>query len=96
MAKAPTNKELAESILNGIEFKGKTLFEWAEFICKDNFINVVRCEKCRYFFDDCCNHPKNSVIYKVPDFGKHYAYVGDLKVEPNHFCGYGERRSNNE
>lgn len=57
-----------------------------------DLIEVVRCEKCRYFFDDCCNHPKNRVVHKVPDFGKHYAYVGELKVEPNHFCGYGERR----
>lgn len=59
-------------------------------------VEVVRCEKCRYFFDDCCNHPKNRVAHKVPDFGKHYVYVAGMKVEPNHFCGYGERGKTND
>lgn len=92
MAKAPTNKELAKNILTDVEFAGKTLLEWANLISKEDFFVVVRCEKCKYFFDDCCNHPKNRVIHKVPDFGKHYAYVAEIKVKPNHFCSYGERR----
>lgn len=55
-------------------------------------VEVVRCEKCKYFFDECCNHEKNRVLHRVPDFGKHYVYVGRIKVEPDHFCSYGERK----
>ena len=52
-------------------------------------VEVVRCENCKYFFDECCNHEKNRVLHRVPDFGKHYSYMGRIKVEPDHFCSYG-------
>lgn len=55
-----------------------------------DMVEVVRCEKCKYFFDECCNNEKNRVAHRVPDFGKHYSYVGGIKVEPYHYCGYGE------
>lgn len=55
-------------------------------------VEVVRCEKCKYYFDERCNHEKNRVIHRVPDFGKHYSYVGRIKVEPDHYCSYGERK----
>ena len=59
---------------------------------KADFAEVVRCEKCRYFFDNHCNHPKNKVSYKVPDFGQHYSYQEGTSVALNHFCSYGERK----
>lgn len=55
-------------------------------------VEVVRCKDCKYFFDECCNHEKNRVLHRVPDFGKHYSYVGRIKVEPDHYCGHGERK----
>lgn len=55
-------------------------------------VEVVRCEKCKFFFEDCCNHPENRIAYRVPDFGDHYVYAGRIKCEPDHFCGRGERK----
>ena len=55
-------------------------------------VEVVRCEKCKYFFDNCCWHPKNSVAYRVPDFGESYVYKDGIEIKPDHFCSYGERR----
>ena len=55
-------------------------------------VKVVRCEKCKFFFEDCCNHPENRIAYRVPDFGDHYVYAGRIKCEPDHFCGRGERK----
>ena len=55
-------------------------------------VEVVKCKECKYFFDECCNHEKNRVLHRVPDFGKHYSYVGRIKVEPDHYCGHGERK----
>ena len=65
-------------------------FKELEATPNEDEVTVVRCEKCRYFFDNCCNHPSNLVAYRVPDFGEHYVYIDGIKVEPDHFCGYGE------
>ena len=51
---------------------------------------ITRCENCKFCFGDYCNHPKNTIAYNVPDFGKHCIYKDGIKVEPNHFCGYAE------
>ena len=58
----------------------------------EDVVEVVRCKDCKYFFDECCNHEKNRVLHRVPDFGKHYSYAGRIKVEPDHYCSYGERK----
>ena len=53
---------------------------------------IIRCEKCRYCFDGVCKNPKNRIAIKVPDFGEHYAYMAELKVPKDHYCGYAERK----
>lgn len=53
-------------------------------------IEIIKCEKCRYFFDDCCNNPKNKVAHKCPDFGEHYSYAEGITVNKRHFCSYAE------
>lgn len=53
---------------------------------------LIRCEKCRYYFDGVCKNPKNRIAIKVPDFGEHYAYMAELKVPKDHYCGYAERK----
>lgn len=55
-------------------------------------VEVVRCERCRYYFDGACLNSENRIAMKVPDFGKHYAYMADLKVPADHYCRYGKRR----
>lgn len=87
MAKAPTNKELAESILNGIEFEGKTLLEWARFIFEDDFGEVVRCSECQHR-----HNPMRCALW--------YGTLGDNEYFLEHgdkfYCAFGERRSENE
>ena len=56
MTKAPTNKELAESILNEIKFEGKTLLEWARLIFEDDFGEVVRCKDCKHYYHRTCTN----------------------------------------
>lgn len=63
---------------------------------QSDVVEVVRCKDCKYFFDECCNHEKNRVLHRVPDFGKHYSYAGRIKVEPDHYCGYGERKEGDD
>lgn len=67
-----------------------------KLIEKGDFVLVTRCENCKFYFDDCCNHPKNIVAYNVPDFGEHYVYKDGIKVESDHFCGYAEPKENME
>lgn len=55
-------------------------------------VEVVRCEKCRYYFDGACANYKNHVAIRVPDFGDNYKYVDELQVAKDHFCSFGERR----
>ena len=46
---------------------------------------IVRCKDCKYWNNgscECREHAVNSQDY----------YVGDMKTEAEHFCGYGERR----
>ena len=59
-------------------------------IPEEKILKITRCKDCKYFFDDCCNHPENIVAYRVPDFGKHYVYKDGIKVEADHFCSYAE------
>jgi hypothetical protein len=56
-------------------------------------VEVVRCEKCRYYFDGACANYKNRVATRVPDFGDNYKYVEELKVAKGHFCSFGERKN---
>lgn len=83
-----------DSFFKELTYKEKAkVIQWLLQSPTVDVVEVVYCENCRYFFDDCCNHPKNIVAYRVPDFGKHYAYAEGIKVEPDHFCGYGEKRN---
>lgn len=75
---------------------GVSIFDTIKNIPTADEVTVVRCKKCKYFFDNCCNHPSNLVAYRVPDFGEHYVYKDGIKVKPDHFCGYGERKEGAE
>ena len=64
----------------------------ADIKANGDFIMVTRCKKCIYNIDGCCEHPKNRIARKCPDFGEHYSYLSGIKVDPDHFCGYGEEK----
>ena len=53
---------------------------------------VVHCEDCRYYWEQACHHASNRVIVKSVLISENIIYAADLKVEPDHFCGYAERR----
>lgn len=47
-------------------------------------VEVVRCEKCKYFLCKACNHPRHD---------HHERSVWQKEID---FCSYGERRDDHE
>lgn len=79
----------ANSILTG------GIYDCPLFVSSSSAEAVVRCKDCRFRFDGCCLEPRNRIVFRVPDFGDHYGYAGEIMVAEDHFCGYGERKENN-
>ena len=82
MAKLQANKEFAESILKGIEYEGKTIFEWVKLISKKDFVEVVRCSECQHWggvtFGFICR--------------KFSGVNTKICMHADDYCSYGERR----
>ena len=46
---------------------------------------IIRCKDCKYWNSGCCEYPEHAV--NCQDY-----WVGDIETEPEHFCGYAERK----
>lgn len=71
--------------------RDKSLENLREYIQKNDVVKVVRCTNCKY-----CDH-----CYPVKNKGEKARegyYCNHYKewVSPNHYCGYGKRRIDNE
>ena len=56
---------------------------------KTDFVEVVRCVKCKYRVTHTC--PITGIKTLFCDYG-----ISPVAVEPTHFCSYGERRTDND
>ena len=88
MAKFPTIEEFAKSVaekaLDEYVCDGKTLRQWVLMILNGEFVPVVRCKDCKYYYArlSMCEHER---WMDVDGWNK--------DVEPTNFCSYGERRT---
>lgn len=87
MAKLQANKEFAESILKGIEYEGKTIFEWVKLISKKDFVEVVRGRWIKRQFAD----EPTAFGYRCSEC--HLTYEVDTNYCPN--CGADMRGDKN-
>ena len=60
-----------------------------KFKNKSDFVEVVRCEKCKYSIIHTC------AITGIETLFCDYGNI-PVAVEPTHFCSYGKRRTNND
>ena len=71
-------------VCNGIEF-WKNCTQKGLFKNKADFVEVVRCEKCKYCVTHTCAITGIKTLFC--DYGEKPAMV-----HPTHFCSYGEKR----
>ena len=80
--------------VNGGWFSPKNPAYCKGFKDRTNFVEVVRCKDCKrsgmYAFGDGSNGEHLACLTIEDDGFVRFA----TSVEPNHFCGYGERKDN--
>lgn len=85
MAKLPTvqrlARQVAETAIYEVEYKGKTISEWCELFCKGDLVEVIRCSDCRFRGSEDC-----AMFYRC-DCGEQYSWETD-----NDYCSYGKRK----
>ena len=71
-------KELTEKTLDGYEYQGKTIRQWANILSEGSIAPVVRCKNCKYLmFSDGYGECDKALL----------GIVG-----PDDFCSRGERK----
>lgn len=87
MAKLPTvqrlSRQVAETAICEVEYKGKTISEWCELFCKGDLVEVVRCKDCKYYVANYCTR---DIRGRTNMF-----YMSD-----NDFCSYGAKKDGEE
>ena len=66
----------------------------SEFKSKFNFVEVVRCDDCKYFIECYDAQTGRKLHYGICKINT--SQFNDEEVKRNHYCGYGERRSEDE
>lgn len=74
-----------DEYIKDVTFSGDVRDLCPTFKNKADFVEVVRCEKCKYRITHTCAITGTKTLFC--DYGEK-----PVVVEPTHYCGYGERK----